>query len=121
MKEEERVKLFLHKARKTLDSGTEGMDAQTLSRLASIRRRALQSEESLPLWEKFRRGFPVPLTAVTAASVLLVAALMFFFRGDPGPLNQFQDLEILASGDNLEFYEELDFFAWLAEEEPNAG
>jgi hypothetical protein len=35
--------------------------------------------------------------------------------------NTIEDMDILASNDQLDLYEEFDFYAWLAEEQQNAG
>ncbi len=110
---------FLRKVKISLDQSEEGIDAGTLSRLHRIRQNALKLKKP----EKTGRlkWFPAPLPALATAGMVLLAVFIFSTGDTEFPSsNNLEDLEILASS-NLEFYEDLDFYAWLAEEQPDAG
>ena len=58
--------------------------------------------------------------------VILAVAAVFFFGYRPGPqlyseLEAVQDIDILATSESPEFFAELDFFGWLADEMKDAG
>ncbi|VAX31928.1 hypothetical protein MNBD_NITROSPINAE05-379 [hydrothermal vent metagenome] len=120
MKNQDDEKSFLKKVKQSLDQGEENIPPETRSRLHRIRQEALRIKEQ----EKSRviKWLPTPYPALATAAVVLLAVLLSF----PGDREQalfhpLDDLEILASNNKIEFYEELDFYAWLTEEEPNAG
>jgi hypothetical protein len=120
LKNQDNENSFLKKVKHSLDQGEDDIPAETLSRLHRIRQEALQSQK-----KESNRGIkwiPTPYPTLATAAMVLLAVLLFF-PGDrePTPFNPIDDLEILASKNKIEFYEDLDFYAWLAEEEPNAG
>ena len=120
MKNQDSENSFLKKVKHSLDQGEENIPAETLSRLNRIRQEALKIKKKEKTWAV--KWIPTPHPAWATAAVVLLAVLLSF-PGDreQAPFNPLDDLEILASNNKIEFYEELDFYAWLAEEEPNAG
>lgn len=120
MKNQDSENSFLKQVKHSLDQSEGNIPAKTLSRLNRIRQTALKIKRK----EKSRavKWMPMPYPALATAAVVLLAVLLSF-PGDRErtPLNPLDDLEILASNNKIEFYEELDFYAWLAEEEPHAG
>lgn len=120
MREQDREKDFEVKAREALDRGTENLDPRTLARLRRIRTEALEGEKRGRA--EFRPWFPIPLGGLAMASVAILAAILYFNLPGGGP-NQagIEDLDLLASGEGLDFYEDLEFYAWLAEEENESG
>ncbi len=120
MKKQDNETSFLKKVKHSLDQGEEDIPAETLSRLNRIRQEALKIKKKEKTWAV--RWIPMPYPALATAAVVLLAVLLSF-PGDreQAPFNPLDDLEILASNNKIEFYKELDFYAWLAEEEPNAG
>ncbi len=111
---------FLKKVKRSLDKSEENIPAETLSQLHRIRQEALKTNKK----ENIRaiKWIPMPYPALATAAVVLLAVLLSF-PGDreQAPFNSLEDLEILASNNKIEFYEELDFYAWLVEEESDAG
>jgi len=74
-----------------------------------------------------RRRFPRPAAwrvaglATAAAGVLGLVLWLGPHHGPsgpetPGPMAAADDLELLASGEGVEFYADLDFYVWLAED-----
>ncbi len=112
---------FEDKAKKALDRAEENTGPEILSRLQGMRRDAVR--------EMANRGQPrvqqwwgVPAPALAFATLVLVSGLLFFTQDrPPAPPGTIEDLELLASNPHLEFYEDLDFYAWLAEEDSRAG
>lgn len=111
-------KFFLKHVKSSLDRSEENIDTGTLSRLHRIRQKALNAKR--PIKNGILNWFSMPLPALATASVVLLAFFVFTGEREHVPNGNFEDLEILASN-NLELYEDLDFYAWLAEEQPNAG
>ena len=103
---------FLDRSRQALDRSLEDMDAATLSRLNQIRQAALAETKTprLPWW--------VPASGLATACAVLVAVNLSL--REPTTPTQVEsplgDLELLASNENLEMLEELEFYAWLETE-----
>ena len=120
MKNQNDENSFLKKVKHSLDQSEENIPAETQSRLQRIRQESLNIKEKEKIWKIKWLLTPYPALA-TAAVVLLAVLLSFPGNREQIPFNPIDDLEILASSNKIEFYDELDFYAWLAEEEPNAG
>lgn len=107
---------FLKQIKKTLDEGTDHLDAEIQSRLTQIRYKALESKSSrwLPEW--------MYQPSAQWASVTGALLLIVLYFGEPGITQPgLEDIDLLTSVDGLELYEELEFYAWLAEENVDAG
>lgn len=100
------------KSRAAFDESVEGLDAETRSKLARARARALGGyrERRINL-----RSAWVP--AGVAATAALASALLLL--GDDGPatsppaLAAIEDLDIMAGGEDLAMFEEdVEFYAW---------
>ncbi len=114
MKEEE----FLDKVKNSLDQRIDTLDGETLSRLNRARQTALQQQHLPP--HAVNKWLWLPVSGIAAA--LLVSSI-FMFRSEQitdisG--NEFDEIEIIASKDSIELYEQLDFYLWLLEEESGA-
>jgi len=109
---------FLDRVKSELDSSCEQMNIQTRSRLEKIRQEVLDTA----LVEQQARNINVlyPAAAFVTASVLVFMLIFFdtsqtestadFLLSDLAP----EDIEILVTDDDLEFYEEIDFYQWLS-------
>jgi hypothetical protein len=127
----ERDDAFVEKVRETLDESVRGIDAGTSARLESARASAL---EGLRAKEERRGGrgsrgrmgrrqslVPMPVAGlVMATAVCLAAAVVFFKPAGPGVYDHLNDVEILATVEEFELVDELDFYSWLAEREDDA-
>lgn len=120
---------FEQEIRSTLESGVTNLDAETRSRLAAMRNRALEHK---PLWSRWLTiEHWIPLTAFATIAVLAVS--LVFFQPHQGSPEQIalQDsdiaLEVLFSTDDHDDVGDPDFYVWLdmamaEDEEPkNAG
>lgn len=107
---------WAHRARKLLDESAEGLDAATLSRLNRARQAALGQVRP-----RAARRWLLP-AGMASACVLLLAVVAWHGRG-PGDAGRIQDLpfpaptssdiDLVSSDDNLELYQDLEFYAWL--------
>lgn len=105
------------RAKRAFDESVAGLDGQTRSRLARARARALEGADR-PRWLRWPGA-----TGLLPAGALAAAVLAAFFvlngpeRPSPGmDLAELSDLDILLGEDDLELYEELEFYAWLEEQ-----
>lgn len=113
-------KELVGKVRQALDESIQNMDARILSRLNQARQKALA--QTKPGWRERLQFNRFPLAGGVAAAMALI--IVFFHFTNPSELKTYsgiEDVEILATGDSPEFFSELDFFTWLAEEMDNAG
>lgn len=112
--------VFLNRVRRTLDDSADNLDARTLSQLTQARHRALEKAKSKPYLH--RRPFWLSLAGlVTATAVVLFAVFLARDPSVPQYYSAIEDVEILAASENPEFFSELEFYAWLAEEMDDAG
>jgi hypothetical protein len=118
-------------AKQALDESADNLDAATLSRL----NRARQSALELARPRRMRSWF-VPAGLASACAVLLAVAVVWQRPApkapDPfvpsgsvvAPSGGFSagDLDLVSSDDGIEFYQDLDFYAWLdAQAQDNNG
>ena len=105
---------FLEKTKQVLDDSVRDLDGSTRSKLAQARNAALDSRR------KIRRRL---ITWGTPAAGLAAAALLgvLAFNGpgvSPSAVvneDSVADLDILTSGESLEFYKDIEFYEWLSE------
>ena len=117
MNGDEQERRLLEKAKDLLSEAAENLDSQTKKRLERIRLDALTTVE--------RPGakFFLPPRWITASAFVTAAiagvAIFFWLRASPGnfPGKQAEDFEIITSAENIEFYENLEFYRWLATKE----
>jgi len=114
VKPEER---FVARVREVLEESVATLDVGTRARLAGLRRAALVTRR--PRAARSPRPWPRWPIWAAAATLALVAAVYFAMSrptSEPAIARAAEDLEIVTAADGLEFYEQLDFYTWLAEE-----
>lgn len=119
MNENEQDKQFIDNVRKALNKNADRLDADTQSKLARVRRKALDAGERKGFG--LRQWFTLPVAGWAATAAALVIGLAVYLKAPGVAPADFEDIDILAAEDNLEFYDGLEFYAWLAEEEADAG
>ena len=116
-KRSEKEARFLEKARQSLLASEDQLDAATASRLREVRRRAVEAAG-----EREGGFFRIPNWARVGAVTTAAAAVIVFMiwhdtpRQDL-PVRSADDMEIVLnmdSADNIDLYEDLDFYEWLA-------
>ncbi len=98
---------FIQKIKQTLDQ--QAIDSSTRQQLAQARETALAGKQTF--WR-----INTALPAIVMASLVAVALLITLQISDPAPALQpdsIETFEILTSRDDLELYENLDFYLWL--------
>ncbi len=106
---------FIAKLRTVLDRSVDALDASTRARLQAARRKAL-AHADVP------RGFTprwfVPVGAVAALAVVAALGLWWMPTAAPPPMAaSVEEAELLYATDNLELYQNLEFYRWLAAKE----
>ena len=110
---------FVEQARQSLDRGCEAVDGYTQSRLTAIRHEALGRNKAAGLsrW--------LPATGVVTACTVLVVFTMLSntWSGEDAELvgdDALQDIDLLTAEEGIEFFEDYEFYQWLAANSPPA-
>ena len=99
-------------AKKHLEQSAENLPPDTASRLRAARYEALHHSDKKGLsWAWSAWGF--------GTTCLVVLSLSLWWNGstNEGVIPAVEDLDLLASAEPFDLYEELDFYDWLAEHE----
>ena len=105
-----------------LDNKVAGMDGQLQSRLRQARSRAIDDHLATPGKSALMTWLPA---GAAMAAVILLAVLLLPLQQEtsfespdsfPAALAA-EDLDILTQPEDLEFYEDLDFYSWMAAHE----
>ncbi len=104
---------FVSRIREALDQSAEQLAPGGRARLSRMRHEAVtrQAERRAP-----RRSWrwAAGLAAASAAAVLMLI-LPLNRPAEKTPLAAIDDMEILASSDPLEIYEDMEFYSWLSD------
>jgi len=102
---------FINQASKLLDQSEQQLDSNVLRQLRIARHAALEKPPQYNNWA-ITGGL-----ASTAAMLVLTVSLWNtpMSQQDVSPL--LEDIELLSAADDLEFYEELEFYLWLDEKQ----
>ena len=104
-------KNILDKSNHALNKSTEQLDAQTLSRLNQARQKALSQKTYF-----FPLNIPlVPAGFFAALSIAVVTGSLYLSA--PDDTLSFDEAEFIASNEDVELMEDLEFVAWLIEQE----
>lgn len=114
MKKETNDKVFLEQVKAKLDSAAEDIDPAVEARLRGIRREAIartEKQQSLSSWQ---------WGGAIAASVLVIVLSFNFIDRDTSnnsfdSLAMLEDLQMLSASDDLDMYQDLEFYNWLNE------
>ncbi len=116
---------LIERVRRRLDEDVDRLDSAALSRLEQARRLALAAlaQPQRPWWHRtWLAGRPAGDWLVPAgafASVLATAVALTLMVVEPGNglAREADDLELLTAGEELELYENLEFYQWLQDRE----
>ena len=112
---------FIKKIKQDLDEDTERLPAGIQSRLTRLRHEALDAGERLGFLARFpwlNPAFRWPGLATAGTAAL---AVFLYFQTPVGIQPNIEDIDLLASEDPLELYEDLEFYAWLADQRAAGG
>jgi len=102
---------LVSQVRDALDDSVNRIDAETSQRIVAARKQALS---------KAPRKFSLPklfAAAATAASVFIAVVIVNSQLNQPVVSDEHGTIEIAATQDSTELYEELEFYTWLIEED----
>jgi len=110
---------FLENIREELDRSCDSLDGHTQSRLNSIRHAAIEHGQKNP-----GKALLAPFGGLVTACVLVLLVTVYY-PGQPelsppeipGTVSPIEDLDILTSNESLDFFENLEFYQWLEENE----
>jgi hypothetical protein len=119
MKQPAPVDNWLDQARQLLDHDVDTQDYAVRTRLTAARQRILQ--QRMPRTSRLRGVFSYAAVAASICAVLVVAQLSWLAPAtSPRTTKAIEqatllesDEDLLATADNLELYENLEFYAWL--------
>ncbi len=106
---------FLDRARATLDASVESLEPLSLQRLRGMRRQALQATVVAPA---LSGAWFFPAGAM--GSVLLLSLMFALWQPVIDMPLSLADMELLAATDNLDLYENIEFYQWLPTVEPDS-
>jgi len=106
---------------KHLDAEVNSLDFNVTSRLAAARHTALSNHQAKPLWQQMIGWRSVAgLAATIAVAYVIGSQLLVTSTMQPTPQTTeiatgelMEDLTILAEGDDIEFYQSIEFLEWL--------
>ncbi len=114
---------FTTRIRQHLETSLESLDEPTLERLATARatalaaaRRGTAHEHSQPffMFQAGASGWLLPAGAMASIAVMVLTLGLLVNSASSGGANDVLDVELLSSGANLDVYDNLDFYRWLA-------
>ncbi|TPW18726.1 MAG: hypothetical protein FD130_50 [Halothiobacillaceae bacterium] len=99
---------FIESIKQQLDQQSDTLDGRTLSQLRQVRTKAMAEDRITP-WRR------PSLAAFASVTVLAVAVWLALPVNNGGEQNMaaLDDIELLAAADDLEFYENIEFYQWV--------
>ena len=101
--------------RQSLDESVDALDANTVSKIRQIRAQAVEKAGSKhSIWLSNKQGFLIGGMATACVMVLAVMLLI----NSPTSMQTIpaEDIELISSSDNLDLFEDLEFYEWLEED-----
>ena len=110
--------LFLESINRKLDQSVIDIEPSTKAALLNIRQKALVNKDckSGALWSLLK---PAPLMATVSIVLLLSVSLRMTLDTTNTLTPALEDIPILTATDDIEFYNDLDFYQWLEAEKLN--
>jgi 4-hydroxy-L-threonine phosphate dehydrogenase PdxA len=115
MSETDKIAADLERARAQLNHAAADLDEFSIARLRAGRKRALAAADAR---RRFRPAWWLPLSSAAVAAIVTVTVATNWWRA--APVTATEDIELLATSDDPEFLEDIDFYNWL-EDQRDAG
>lgn len=113
---DEQEQRWLHTAKALLDRSADELDQPTTLRLQRARVRAMTGRP-----RSARSGRWMFAGGLTTASAMILASVVWFSKPAAViPLHEADDVEVVTAAEHLEFYDEIEFYQWLADH-PSEG
>ncbi|VAW92124.1 hypothetical protein MNBD_GAMMA23-909 [hydrothermal vent metagenome] len=123
IKEKQNSDALLKHSQQCLDDSVDKLDVDIKDKLFKARRHALnqhyhhQQQKAASRW--WKNWLPLTSAAVTATLIIGISIQSGLWQSNELVLND--DLELVTALDNIELYDDLDFYQWLAEDELQAS
>ena len=110
---------FVVQAHATLDDSLNHLDTRTTARLQAMRKQTIAEYREKGKGAQPRQRWLVPATALAATVVVAVLAIGRWQQNasDHNIMANLEDMSLLTDKEDLELYEELEFYQWLADEQ----
>jgi hypothetical protein len=98
--------------RQSLDESVDALDANTLSKIRQVRAQAVNRAEGhhINKWSGFLIG------SLATACVMVLAVVLLLNSPNPMQSVPVDDIDLISSSDNLDLFEDLEFYEWLEED-----
>lgn len=103
---------LLESSLEALNNSTDRIDAHTLSRLNQARQKALLEKNH----NTFTGISWLPASTLATLALAIIVGTLFLSSSNT-PLNDMEEVEFMASNEDIELMEDLEFIAWLIEED----
>ncbi len=105
--------------RQSLDESVDTLDANTLSKIRQIRAQAIEmarekANSRHKNWLLNKQGIFVG--GLATACVMVFAVMVLLKSPTPMQAVPVDDIELISSSDDLELFEDLEFYEWLEED-----
>ena len=98
-----------------LDDSLDALDANTLSRIRQVRAQAVdRAKTSRTNWSINKSG--VYFGGMATACVMVLAVVLLINSPTSMQAVPVDDIELISSSDNLDLFEDLEFYEWLEED-----
>lgn len=97
------------------DAGTQAIDAETLQRLRELRtKRAAERPEPTAFgW--------LPLVSSISLAMFVVGVMFYVLPREPSLSAGMEHLDMLTAEEEFEFFQNVDFYAWLMQQETSGA
>ncbi|RNC66712.1 MAG: hypothetical protein ED859_16020 [Desulfuromonadales bacterium] len=116
MTNDERDQRLMGAVKEHLDARVESLDDRTVARLRQARLDALEAAERKRGWLRVPRWVTVGGLATAVAAVVAVSLWITDYRRQSAVATM-DDIEIVAAQEQVQLYEDLEFYRWLADRE----
>ncbi len=117
IKDRQNKDALLKHSQQCLDDSVTGLDEDIKDKLFKARRHVLnqhysQQEKKINRW--WQHWLPVSSAAITVTLIIGISIQFGLWQSNELVLHD--DLELVTALDNIELYDDLDFYQWLAED-----
>lgn len=107
---DDRDERLIQQVKTDLDRSADALDNETINRLRQIRQAALRQTEPSTI---FHRGW-IPAGAFASALLVGLLTVSLWFEQSPSETYAvLEDVEMLSTVDDIEFFDEFEFYQWL--------
>ena len=114
---------LLKQSQARLEESIANIDSDVKEKLYMARRKAIaqhfNNQQGNAISKRLKKLLPITSVALTASIVLAIFIQAGLWQSTEININN--DLELVSTLDNIELYDDLEFYQWLAEEDLQTG